>query len=140
MNTKQQIDKLWKEARTAIDAAYNAKPQDDSTYALRDYVQNQSMTDALANLLDVETANERRHRNGRPTIKGFSAETAAKLILLGNLADGSLAETVPPAIAFLVWRKSAAEARVVGFLAHGFFPAYWYESVKKLDYAELMKS
>src|ERR1700733_354940 len=124
MNTKQQVNKLWSEARTAIDAAYNAKPQDDSVYALRDYVQNQSMTDALANLLDDEKANERRHRNGRPTVKGFSSETAAKLILLGNFADGSLAETVPPAIAFLVWRKSAAEARVVGFLAAGFFPAY----------------
>ena len=122
MNTKQIVDRLWNEARTAIDAAYNAKPQDDSTYALRDYAQNQSMTDALANLLDVEIAHERRHRNGRPSIKGFSSETAAKLILLGNLADGSLAETCHPQSRFLVWRKSAAEARVVGFLAAGFFP------------------
>jgi hypothetical protein len=140
MNTKQQVNKLWNEMREAINNAYNAKPNDDETYALRDYVENQSMCDALIGLLDAETANEGRHRNGRPTIKGFSSETAAKLIIMGNVADGSVALTMPSAIAFLVWRKTAAESRVLGFLAAGFIRAYWYEDVKKLDYAQLMGS
>lgn len=36
MNTKQQVNKLWDEMREAINKAYNAKPNDDETYALRD--------------------------------------------------------------------------------------------------------
>ncbi len=140
MQTTQTVNRLWNEMREAINKAYDAKPNDDTTYALRDYAENISMSDALAGLLDTETANERRHRNGHPSIKGFSSETAAKLLIMHNVADGSLLDAMPPAITFLVWRKTAAEARVLGFLAAGFIRAYWYEDVKKLDYAKLMDS
>jgi len=39
-----------------------------------------------------------------------------------------------------VWRQTAAEAQVVGFLSQRHLSEEWREHVKALDYAELMKA
>jgi len=93
------INRLWAEMREFINSAYRDGSGTNNPEALlRDYVEDHSWTDALGKLLDAETANERRHRNGRP--QGFKAPmskiAAAKLILLGNFADGSEAKQMYP--------------------------------------------
>jgi hypothetical protein len=109
---------------------------------LRDYVEDHSWTDALAKLLDAEIVNERRHRNGRPQKwkAPISNMTAAKLILLGNFADGSEAKEMYPATIFLQWRHTAAEMCVVGCLCRGKAKISddWRAEVRAIDYAKLM--
>jgi hypothetical protein len=142
MKTKTQIDRLWEEFRDAIDAAYQVanKTRDDAGICLRDYAQNVSWNDNLKQLLQRETANERQHRSTRPSIPGFSAETAAKLILLNQASAGSLLATMPQATEFLVFRQTAAEARVIGFLIRESLSVEFRESFSQLDYSELMKA
>jgi ABC-type branched-subunit amino acid transport system substrate-binding protein len=142
MKTKTQIDRLWEEFRDAIDAAYEVanKTRDDAGICLRDYAQNVSWNDNLKQLLQRETAKERQHRSNRPSVPGFSAQTAAKLILLNQASAGSLLATMPQATEFLVFRQTAAEARVIGFLIRESLSAQWRESLAQLDYSTLMKS
>jgi hypothetical protein len=141
MKTKQQIDRLWEQFRTAIDAAYSDanKQRDDAGNCLRDYAQNVSWNDNLKQLLQRETANERQHRSNRPSVPGFSAETAAKLILLNQASAGSLLATMPQPTEFLVFRQTAAEARAIGFLIRESLSVEFRESLSRLDYSELMK-
>jgi hypothetical protein len=142
MQTKKQIDTLWDGFRTAIDAAYKEadKKRDDNGTCLRDYAQNISWSDALAGLLSRETANERQHRRNEPPVPSFSPETAAKLILMNQAHDGARLRTMPRATEFLVFRQSAAEARVIGFLAKRFLPMGWREAIAGLDYSKLMQN
>src|SRR5580704_5583088 len=107
MKSKQQINSLWKQFREAINSAYAEadKSRDDNGICLRDYAENISWSDNLATLLDRETANERQHRSNRPSIPGFSAETAAKLILLNQASTGASREQLPQSTAFLVFRQ-----------------------------------
>jgi len=139
--TSVQIDSLWSEFRKAINSTYEQadKSKDENGICLRDYAENVSWSDSLARLLDRETANEKAHRSGRPAVSGFSARTAAKLILLGNAAEGSNAANLPSATAFLVLRQTAVEAQVIGFLSRSFLSSSWRESIKAFDYAKLMK-
>jgi hypothetical protein len=137
------INRLWDEMQAFIDAAYrDGSGTNNPESLLRDYT-DQSWTDALARLLDAETANERQHRNGRP--QGWKApmsnRTAAKLILLGNFADGSEARVMYPATIFLQWRHTAAEMHVVGCLCRAGKAKIsddWRAEVRAIDYAKLM--
>ena len=141
MNTKQKTDGLWEQFREAINKTYEVASKEygsEGTY-LRDYAENISWSDNMARLLGRETANERQHRTNRPSVPGFSNETAAKLILMQQAATGALAKELPSATAFLVFRQSAIEAQVIGFLIRDFVLPQWHEELAQLDYAKLMK-
>ena len=136
MNTKQTIDHLWAQLRNAVNQAY---ADSEGLSALHDYAEDISWTDAMSALLGRETANERRHRSNRPSVAGFSKESAAKLILMHNALEGADKDSLPPATDFLICRQTAIEAQVVGFLARVFLPLEWRQAVKALDYAKLMQ-
>ena len=141
MSTKRSVDKLWQDFRTAINSAYAKadKKRNDNGICLRDYAENISWSDNLSTLLDRETANERQHRSNRPSVPGFSAETAAKLILLHQASLGAQTRQLPRSTAFLVFRQSAIEAQVIGFLARKYLPMEWRTTVNALDYVKLMQ-
>ncbi len=141
MNTKQRIDNLWRQFRESINAAYTDanKRRDEDGICLKDYAENISWSDDVGKLLASESANERQHRSNRPPVPGFSVETAAKLILMSQVAEGSRLSEIPRSTTFLVFRKTAAEARVIGYLIRNFLPADWYSAVTALDYAKLMQ-
>jgi hypothetical protein len=139
----QTINQLWDEMQSFIDAAYrDGSGTNNPEPLLKDYAKDQSWTDGLGRLLDAETANERQHRTGRP--QGWNApmsnRMAAKLILLGNFADGSEAKEMYPATIFLQWRHTAAEMHVVGCLCRGKAKISddWRADVRAIDYAKLM--
>jgi hypothetical protein len=139
----ETINRLWNEMEEFINSAHHdGSGTNNPEPLLRDYARNQSWTDALGRLLDAETANERRHRTGRPQgwRAPFSARTGAKLILLGNFADGSEAKEMYPATIFLQWRHTAAEMHVVGCLCRGKAKISddWRAEVRAIDYAEYM--
>jgi hypothetical protein len=136
--THQHINQLWEHFRDAIDAAY-ADTQNPNRDFLRDYARNQSWSDAVEKLLAEETANEREHRQSR-TIRGFSSQDAAKLIICGNVLRGSELETIPSALTFITFRHSAAEANLLGYLIRDHVTPEWKQSVNSLDYSECMKS
>jgi hypothetical protein len=142
MRTKQRIDHLWQDFEDAINAAYLEanKTRDENGACLRDYARDISWNDNLAQLLRRETANEKQHRNSRPSVPGFSAESAAKLILMNQVGAGALLPTMPLATEFLQFRQTAAEARVIGFLVKKFITVEWRTSLAHLDYSQLMKS
>lgn len=141
MNTKLKVDTLWEDFRAAINAAYAEaeKSRNDDGLCLRDYAENISWSDALRDLLARETANERQHRSTRPSVAGFSAETAAKLILMHQAGTGAVASEMPRATAFLVFRQSAVEAQVLGFIVNKHLSVDWRVALAELDYAKLMQ-
>lgn len=141
MTITQQVNKLWEDFREAIDQAYKAAGGGHSLTAdvLHDYAQDMSMHDDLRELLETEIANERKHRTGRPAINGFSATTAAKVILMGNVLVGAKRMDCPPATDFLRYRKTAVEAEVLGWLTAGKLTDEWRTEVDKLDYPKLMQ-
>ena len=140
-STKIQIDRLWETMRDALDKAYSVANagRDEQGTALRDYARDIHWHDATKALLREETANERQHRRNRPSVSGFSVESAAKLILMEQAGTGAAASEMPRATAFLVFRQSAVEAQVIGFLAKKHLPAEWRAAIAKLDYAKLMQ-
>lgn len=141
MATKQQIDALWEQMIEFISKAYG-NGKDEEAHVLRDYAPNQSWHDALADLLSREADNEKRHRRGHPplAVPGFSVNSGAKLILLGNFADGSKRTEIPSALTFIQWRKTAAEMHLIGYLCRAVVSQEFRDSVKSLDYAQLMKA
>jgi hypothetical protein len=140
MNTKQKIDKLWDETRQAINHTYELYEKvNENAACLRDYAENISWSDNLAALLGRETANERQHRSNRPSVSGFSNETAAKLIIMNQIEAGALLKVMPRATEFLVFRQTAAEARVIGFLIRNAITAEWRKLLATMDYSELMR-
>lgn len=145
MNTKQFVDANWNEMRRAINKTYAESnnptdPKRNDKACLRDYAENISWSDNLSALLGREIANERQHRKNRPSVPGFSNETAAKVILLNNIHDASKLDTMPNATEFLVFRQTAAEARVIGYLIRHNLHDSWHESVKMTDYSKYMKT
>ena len=148
MNTKQKIDKLWDETRQYINAAYAEAEKTYTTFphgsnpgsCLRDYAEDISWSDSMRALLGRETANERQHRSNRPSIPGFSNESAAKLILMGNIEFGTRESSMPQATEFLVVRQTAAEARVIGYLIQEHVTDDWRNRLAELDYSALMKA
>lgn len=146
MTTKSEINTLWQEFRQAINTTYangqthsiSDRPEDDAT-CLRDYAENISWSDDLAALLGRESAEERRHRASRPSVAGFSIETAAKLLIMENARTGAEMPEMPRATAFLVLRQTAVEAEVIGYLVREQLTEAWKSQVKALDYSKLMK-
>jgi len=144
--THQHINQLWEQFRDAIDAAYaDAQKKDfsgsahDESSCLRDYARNISWSDDVEKLLASETANERQHRQSR-TVRGFSSQDAAKLIICGNVLRGSELASIPSALTFITFRHSAAEANLLGYLIRGHVTPEWKQSVESMDYSECMKS
>lgn len=142
---RNQIDSLWDQFRDAIDAAYAESQKKDfsgDAYAdsscLRDYARNISWSDDLVKLLANEEANERDHRRNRPSPKGFSVTSAAKLILMNAACTGSQQAEMPKATIFLTFRKSAAEANLLGFLTRKQITRDWRTTLTSLDYSKLM--
>jgi hypothetical protein len=143
VDNKKLISILWVEMRSRINAAYadtqgKSYQYDDQT-CLRDYAEDISWNDDLSALLGRESANERQHRAHRPSVPGFSIESAAKLIIMSKIADGAKLAEMPKATEFLILRKTAAEARLIGYLARNFITPEWSKTVTDLDYAKLMK-
>jgi hypothetical protein len=137
--THQHISQLWQGLREVIDRAYESHPVEEEKNALRDYAKDQSWSDDLEKLLASETANERQHRNAR-SVRGFSSQDAAKLIICNNVLRGSELEQIPSALTFISFRASAAEANLLGYLIRGFVTPEWKASVESLDYADCMKT
>jgi hypothetical protein len=142
MSTKTKVDALWDQFRTAINQAYAEadKANDEDGTCLRDYAENISWSDDLAGLLGRETAEERRHRSNRPSVVGFSTETAAKLLIMNAASRGALMDALPKATAFLVFRKTMAEAEVIGYLCRKHLLNEWHMALSNLDYAKLMQA
>jgi len=152
MNTKQKVDNLWDLMRGSINAAYAESERQAKTYSITqqaesngasclcDYAENISWSDSTARLLGRESANERQHRSNRPSVPGFSVEIAAKLILMSQISAGSKLDAMPNATEFLVFRQTAAEARLIGYLIREFVSDEWRTAVESLDYADLMKA
>ena len=134
-NTEKQIDTLWETMRDALDKAYSVANagRDDQGTALRDYARDIHWHDAMDALLREETANEKQHR------RGFSAESGAKLILLGQVAKGAKAQSLPDVTGFLHFRITAMQAQVIGFLIRAQLPVDWFTELAKLDYPKLMQ-
>lgn len=141
MNAKTQINKLWDEMRGAINRAYATanKTNDQDGVCLRDYAENISWSDSTARLLGREAANERQHRSNRPSVPGFSVESAAKLILMNQAYRGANELELPRSTAFLVFRQTAVEAQVIGHLIRAELAQSWRDAISALDYSELMK-
>lgn len=141
MNTKQTVNLLWVGLRQRINQAYAVadKTRNDDGMCLRDYAENISWSDNLAALLGREAANERQHRSNRPSTPGFSVETASKLLLMENIRSGASKDKMPSATTFLVFRQTAAEAQVIGFLVREYLDQEWRQAVENLDYSRLMK-
>src|SRR5262249_16864414 len=141
---KEQINVLWREFREAINTTYgNGKNVSDDVSCLRDYAENISWHDDLSALLGKESAEERRHRNGRPehtyNPKNFSVDSAAKLLGMENARKGSEMTEMTRATTFLVLRQSAVEAEVIGFIIRENLPEGWRDAIASLDYAKLMQ-
>jgi hypothetical protein len=146
LNTHQSINQIWEHFRDAIDAAYAASQSKEfsgSAYAdsscLRDYARNISWSDACEKLLATETANERQHRQSR-TVRGFSSQDAARLIICNNVLRGAELTEMPSALTFITFRPSAAEANLLGYLIREHLASGWKSAVQSLDYSECMKS
>lgn len=142
MNKNSQlIDSLWDDFRKAINATYaQSTGWRDDRDCLRDYAEDISWNDALCGLLGRETANERRHRSGRPSVPGFSNQTAAKLILMAQASNGSIQTDMSKGTEFLMYRQTAAEARLIGWLIRESVTKEWRDAVNSIDYTELMKT
>lgn len=149
MSKQQEIKKLWDEFEDSILACYNqaqseAKERTEYVYdprdCLRDYARDVSWADKLAALLGTETAHERRHRSNRPhpTAAWFTVGIAAKLLIMENARSGAELAAMPEATIFILYRDSAAEATLVGWLARVSLSQKWRDAVKALDYAKLI--
>ena len=139
-STKIQIDRLWETMRDALDKAYSVANagRDEQGTALRDYARDIHWHDATKALLREETANEKQHRRGE-VVRGFSAESGAKLILLGQVANGAKAKSLPDVTGFLHFRITAMQAQVIGFLIRKHLPISWYAGLAELDYPDIMR-
>ena len=139
-NTKQKIDRLWEAMRDALDKAYSVanKGRDEQGTALRDYARDIAWYDGMRDLLSRETANERQHRRGN-TVRGFSAESGAKLILLGQVANGASKDGLPDATNFLHFRITAMQAQVIGYLIRKQLPISFHAGLAELDYPKIMQ-
>lgn len=139
MTTKAKVDNLWMAFENAITLAYKAARSNEDAACLRDYARDVSWNDDLAKLLGRETANERQHRNNSRAPHNFSVGTAAKLILMNCASRGAELTAMPPAVIFLQFRHTAAEAEVIGYLCRGYLNKSWHDELKTLDYAKLMQ-
>jgi len=135
----QQINRLWERMQAAIDAAYDHGKTDEAA-ALRDYASNVSMNGAIEKLLADETANERQHRRGWPHANDsvIGPMVAARLLLVTKFAEGSELKAMPPATDWLIYRRTAVEAELLGWLSRHAVLDDFRAECKTLDYAKLM--
>jgi hypothetical protein len=134
----EHIARIWSGLRDIIDTTYQANVGEDAK-SLRDYARNQSWSDDLEKLLTEETAGERHHRSSR-SVRGFSSADAAKLIICGNVLRGSKLTAMPSALTFITFRRTAAEANLLGYLIRANVTQDWRDAVSSLDYAECMEA
>jgi len=139
MRTHEHIDKMWRGLRDIINETYQNNASMDERLCLRDYAENISWSDDLNKLLAEETHNEKQHRHTR-TVRGFSAQDAAKLILCGNVLRGSELREMPSALTFITYRKTAAEGNLIGWIIREFITPEWRALVEAKDYSELMQA
>lgn len=115
------LEDLERRVRAAIDAAYRAHHTDDLPGALRDYVSETSSPDKWLRLVEREAAAEREHRrftSFAPDIPyAIPVKQGARVTLLHNVGRGASQTEAPHAAEFLVYRPSAVEAIVLGWLA-----------------------
>ena len=135
---KANIDLRWRQMRAFITQAYKACRSDAPQACLHDYAEDISWHDDLERLLREETANEKQHRGTR-SIRGFSSVDAARIILMGNVLRGAELKEMPPATIFMQWRKSAAEANVIGYLVSAYLTSEWRTAVNEFDYSKMME-
>ena len=143
MDRTKYIDGLWREFEQFFTAAYNDKAGDsEERAALRDYTPNQTWHNELEALVEAEVKNERQHRRGAPAnFKApISAYTAAKLLIMNAAADGAQQEKMPSALLFITWRRTSAEANLLGYLIRRQVQVSWIAAVKTQDYAEIMNA
>ena len=139
MNAKKKVDNLWMAFENAITLAYHAAKSNEPAACLRDYARDIGWHDDLAKLLGREAANERQHRNNNRAPANFPVGTAAKLILMNAASKGMELKEMPGAHIFLMFRQTAAEAEVIGFMCKGYLNQSWRDELATLDYAKLMQ-
>lgn len=141
---RAHVDRLWTDFRDAIDRAYAADKTGDAA-CLRDYARNVSWHDALDALVSAEKAAEREHRGfgrrllGYPPPRAISAEHSARLLLLHNAADGAKLAAMPASTDWLIYRRPAVEATLLGYLVRAHVSPDWVAACAALDYAEAVK-
>lgn len=138
MKSHDHINAMWQGLREIINETYQNNESREERLALRDYAENISWSDDLEKLLREETANEKQHRGTR-SVRGFSSQDAAKLVLCGNVLSGSRLKQIPSALTFITYRKSAAEANLIGWIVKEFITPEWLALVESKDYGQLMK-
>lgn len=140
VNQVKQINQLWEEFRSTIDAVDKLADSADGhaeVNALHDYTQDRDWQ--LASLLGRETANERQHRKGSEAPKAFGVGAAARLQIMTNAAYGASLPKMPSAHLFLTMRQTAIEAEVIGYLLRGHLSQEWRNAVDSIDYSKLMQ-
>jgi len=130
MNVKSFTNQLWKQLEETMRSSKQP--------IIQDFMRWDGMH--LQQLLDEETKNERQHRSGNvgrmyPT----SANTAAKILILHNIYQGSIKSTEPTAETFIIWRHSAALAQALGYYLREDLTDDWRAGAARCDYSELMK-
>lgn len=135
---KADVDRLWREFVDAMTRAYKSAGHDAPQTALRDYARDISWTDGLGRLEKEEQANERQHRGTRREMYRLSVPHATRVILLHQAARGAVMTEAPPATDFLVFRRTAVEAQLLGWLARAELSAEWIATCDALDYAALV--
>jgi len=130
MNTKTFANNLWKQLEESMRTSTNE--------VVRDFMRWDGMH--LEQLLKDETANERQHRNGNVgRAYPISADTAAKVLILHNIYQGSLKPSEPTAATFIIWRHSAALAQALGFYLKADLTPEWCAAAARCDYSEMVK-
>lgn len=139
MSNTVKINTLWRTMEGFITTAYKSAEGKESA-ALRDYAEDVSWNHALAGLLKRETENERQHRRTRSNPQGFSAQTAARLLLMQNMGSGAVFKAAPEAVDFLIYRREAIEAQLIGWLCRSAISSEWRAALAEFDYAQLMRA
>jgi hypothetical protein len=139
---KTEIEQLWGQLQaTCTRAAASEQSKDQSAIrdALRDYAGEDGKR--MLDLLAREIQHEKGHRRFTSyTNQGYplSARTGAMLLICENTARGTDNANMPPATNFIIWRDTAAEAWLLGFMLRGYLSPEWIKRAKALDYSAIM--
>lgn len=135
------IDRLWRQFRTAIDAAYKGAQSDDPAAALRDYAENVGLIDKLDRLVRTTTQEERQHRSHKPASLPpyrVSAVHCARLLILHAAGDGAARTTAPESTDWLIYRREHCEAELIGWLIRAHVSPEFVSACNALDYAKVV--
>lgn len=136
MQTKahKQLTQLRARVQDTIDRAYAARSQSgsrDERAALRPYATNQEQGQKFDDLIAAEYRQESRDRAN--VHDDYRVKDAGLLLVLGQIGQGSAIE--PTVDAYLVIKRTAFEAQVIGWCARSSMPADLREQLRTLDYA-----